>query len=773
MSALGHLDAAHELDENTADYITVGDLNFDPSDTSERSNAVNSFLSRRGYNNNDLNYLRDNAFTHNRSGRILDRIICTNTTSRQINTLSILNGFHHSDHQPVVADFNLQIQQQAPPTPQKPSINWRKASEKALESYNNLAEKLCSKTLRKYKKGEINGVDMYKEVVNNISCAAVTCLPKFKVEKGPRRHNIPLWRERMAPLKNDVDYWLQVQFLNGGPQQCNHLIRQRLRLAKSRYRREFRNLKREISVNIAEATTVRNCFNRLLRNPKTPTPAIIDGCSTNAQPEMWRHHFKTVFKGDDAIPYKGPLLDDVCTELSANDVNEFEFITLKEIDSAIMQIDTNKSYVRHNHWKYLSSFNHAAKQCLLYTFNFWIKNTFSSVDVYFNWDLFLANLNVIPKKGKDDLSLRKSWRPITIGSSENWLLEKIMQSRLMPFLSTSDNQFGYKSKHSTNHAIEIVRILERSHDAHVCFLDASSAFDNLSWRRIKVQLVKRNVPRTLVKLVMIQLFSTKISVCNTVIFFPRTGVKQGGVLSGIIFSACYDDLVEAVERTSAGILIACRKNLFKLICIIIYADDVLLIAASPNGLRSLIKQVFIFANRYSDISFNPSKSYILRLGPHRKQAVSVCGIPTAESYTYLGFAVGRAADPQKEATAKLYKNANVLFSQNYDLMKCSIDVKNVCIYSYGNVYGLENFLCVDAPLRQAHRYMTKRVHCDWRQYADLDGPNIRSRTLYTAYNLDSLEVIHRKRRSNFLLKSSVHSNRLIADVIGNLDRITI
>ena len=100
-----------------------------------------------------------------------------------------------------MADFNLQIQQPAPPTPQKPIINWRKASEKALESYNNLAEKLCSKTLRKYKKGEINGVDMHKEVVNNISCAAVTCLPKFKTKTGPRRHNIPLWRERECPTQ--------------------------------------------------------------------------------------------------------------------------------------------------------------------------------------------------------------------------------------------------------------------------------------------------------------------------------------------------------------------------------------------------------------------------------------------------------------------------------------------------------------------------------------------------------------------------------------------
>ena len=151
----------------------------------------------------------------------------------------------------------------------------------------------------------------------------------------------------------------------------------------------------------------------------------------------------------------------------------------------------------------------------------------------------------------------------------------------------------------------------------------------------------------------------------------------------------------------------------------------------------------------------------------------MCGIPTAESYEYLGVQVGRGADPQSAAASKLYKNTNILFAQNTDLKKCSIDVKNLSIYSYGNVYAIENLLCVNSRLRQAHRYMTKLVHCNWRQYADLDGPNIRSRRLYSVFQLDSLEVIHRKRRNNFLLKAAAHTNTLISGVIVNLDRITV
>ena len=37
-------------------------------------------------------------------------------------------------------------------------------------------------------------------------------------------------------------------------------------------------------------------------------------------------------------------------------------------------------------------------------------------------------------------------------------------ARLKPYLHTDDSQFGYKQNHSASHALEIVRILERTTD---------------------------------------------------------------------------------------------------------------------------------------------------------------------------------------------------------------------------------------------------------------------------------------------------------------------
>ena len=48
LEAVGHLEAAHDLTTETIDYITLGDLNCDPSDRCERFSILNNFFSRHG-----------------------------------------------------------------------------------------------------------------------------------------------------------------------------------------------------------------------------------------------------------------------------------------------------------------------------------------------------------------------------------------------------------------------------------------------------------------------------------------------------------------------------------------------------------------------------------------------------------------------------------------------------------------------------------------------------------------------------------------------------
>ena len=193
---------------------------------------------------------------------------------------------------------------------------------------------------------------------------------------------------------------------------------------------------------------------------------------------------------------------------------------------------------------------------------------------------------------------------------------------------------------------------------------------------------------------------------------------------------------------------------------------------SPYGLKMLIDKAFEFASKYNDLAFNPSKSRILRLGPHQKPAVSICNIPTAERYEYLGVEIGRDAKPLLNAAASLYCKSNVMITQNKDLKLCNNYVKNVAISTYGNVYAIETFVSIDSKLRAAHRFITRSAHSDWRQYADLQGPNISNRCLYSVYQLTSISEIHRWRRNKFLIAAERSPNKFIKYIIGNALRIT-
>jgi len=92
-----------------------------------------------------------------------------------------------------------------------------------------------------------------------------------------------------------------------------------------------------------------------------------------------------------------------------------------------------------------------------------------------------------------------SYRPIALANCLSELLEILLTVKLYDFQLTSDNQFAYKKSSNTETCIfafkEIVDVYYRlGSNVYCCFLDASRAFDRISYRVLFNKLVKRNVP---------------------------------------------------------------------------------------------------------------------------------------------------------------------------------------------------------------------------------------------------------------------------------------
>ena len=112
----------------------------------------------------------------------------------------------------------------------------------------------------------------------------------------------------MSHVQKEVDRWVLLRDFHGGKHHCPEVIKDQLRRAKLQYKRQLRELRRDVEASIADRTTTSNCFNKQFRKPKSTPPAMVDGCSKSEQPDMWRKHFKSVFKAEET-PYNGNLCD--------------------------------------------------------------------------------------------------------------------------------------------------------------------------------------------------------------------------------------------------------------------------------------------------------------------------------------------------------------------------------------------------------------------------------------------------------------------------------
>ena len=103
--------------------------------------------------------------------------------------------------------------------------------------------------------------------------------------------------------------------------------------------------------------------------------------------------------------------------------------------------------------------------------------------------------------------------------------------------------------------------------------------------------------------------------CCPGVFSMVCDVRQGGVLSPVLFLVYVDNIIERLNDSNLG----CFIDDLYLGCIM-YADDLILISASVSILQQM---TFICENEaeYIDMKFNTSKSMVIRFG---KRCKNIC-----------------------------------------------------------------------------------------------------------------------------------------------------
>ena len=86
-----------------------------------------------------------------------------------------------------------------------------------------------------------------------------------------------------------------------------------------------------------------------------------------------------------------------------------------------------------------------------------------------------------------------NYRPIAIATALFKVLEQVLQSQLVMYLSTADSQFGFKQAHGTEMAIFALKQTVDSYrnqdtPVYMCHLDAKKAFDTVNHWTLAMKL---------------------------------------------------------------------------------------------------------------------------------------------------------------------------------------------------------------------------------------------------------------------------------------------
>ena len=118
---------------------------------------------------------------------------------------------------------------------------------------------------------------------------------------------------------------------------------------------------------------------------------------------------------------------------------------------------------------------------------------------------------------------------------------------------TPENQFGFRHKHSTIHAInkltsDICWAFNANQRVAVCLIDLEKAFDTVWIPGLTYKMIKKNFPEYLIKIVwdMITnktLIMTDGSHTSSKEFSIENGLQQGTVNSALLFSIYKSDLL--------------------------------------------------------------------------------------------------------------------------------------------------------------------------------------------------------------------------------------
>uniref|UniRef100_A0A7I5E8S3 Reverse transcriptase domain-containing protein n=1 Tax=Haemonchus contortus TaxID=6289 RepID=A0A7I5E8S3_HAECO len=273
----------------------------------------------------------------------------------------------------------------------------------------------------------------------------------------------------------------------------------------------------------------------------------------------------------------------------------------------------------------------------------------------------------IPKKG--NLSDCSNWRGITLLSVPGKTFCIVLLRRICTAIDgrLREEQAGFRSGRSCSEQIFTLRniieqCVEYGQPLVINFVDFKKAFDSIHRESLWAILKTYGVPQSFISIFKNLYLNSSCCVRTDTGYTPffqiDTGVRQGCILSPILFNVCLDFVMrETMKEVRAGISWHDRSRLTDLD----FADDIALIAEDENKLQQVTTCLSREASMIG-LRISACKSKVMKVGFDQTQlniSVDDTTLETVGNFFYLGSTITHNGDAEMEVRIRIAKAAAV------------------------------------------------------------------------------------------------------------------
>ena len=252
-------------------------------------------------------------------------------------------------------------------------------------------------------------------------------------------------------------------------------------------------------------------------------------------------------------------------------------------------------------------------------------------------------------------SLPQHYRPISVNSVVARQLSRILLLRMEGSVELRGDQRGFIKADGCAENTQVLGAIIRDarlqlKELHIASLDISKAFDTIQHQPL-MDILGDLLDPSLVPLVMSLYVSSTTSLVHEGSRSDKIrigrGVRQGDPLSPFLFNLAAKNILDRLSSNVGYDLRGVRVGSLA------FADDVVLVASTPGGLRARIRDFEVGAGLFG-MKVNAAKSVTLSLVPSGKEKkIRVCtdydfrvdggaiaALAVGQSFSYLGVRVG-------------------------------------------------------------------------------------------------------------------------------------